>query len=296
MTLGAWRFLQDSRPDRVDVEVFNPEVDNEGWYAPVTVRRASISERPFIVDSLREFLHEQGLSIECLIYPVMQIERNGAGDIVSVRSCSNSECNEAFVHCEGSRIVDAGAQESLRSEVSRHLQDVIRVTDDLHSMIDAVNGTVVMPAESIGLLPDISEELEEVQAFLRWLLDGAFVFLGYREYDIVELDAGSAIVVRPGSGIGVLRNEAESSFAEPVLVGETNLETRDLVTGGPHLIITKTNDRSTVHRLARMDYIGVKKLSGDGKVAGEHRFIGLFTSKAFGEDANKIPILRHRSR
>ena len=296
VTLGAWRFLQDSRPDRVDVEVFNPEVDNEGWYAPVTVLRASISERPFIVDSLREFLHEQGLSIECLIYPVMQIERNGAGDIVSVRSCSNSECNEAFVHCEVSRIMDAGAQESLRSEASRRLQDVIRVTDDFHPMIYAVNGTVVALAESIGLLPDISEELEEVQAFLRWIRDGAFVFLGYREYDIVELDAGSAIVVRPGSGLGVLRNEAESSFAEPTLVSETNPETRDLVTGGPHLIITKTNDHSTVHRLARMDYIGVKKLSGDGKVVGEHRFIGLFTSKAFGEDANKIPILRRKLR
>ena len=36
ITLGAWRFLQDSQPDRVDVEVFNPEVDQEGWYAPVT--------------------------------------------------------------------------------------------------------------------------------------------------------------------------------------------------------------------------------------------------------------------
>ena len=147
MTLGAWRFLQDGRPDRVDVEVFNPEVDNEGWYAPVTVLRTSISERPFIVDSLREFLHEQDLSIEHIIYPVMQIERNGSGDIVSVRSCSNSECNEAFVHCEVSRIMDADAQESLRSEASRRLQDVVRVTDDFHPMIDAVNSTVVTLAE-----------------------------------------------------------------------------------------------------------------------------------------------------
>ena len=155
MTLDAWRFLQDSGPDRVDVEVFNPEVDNEGWYAPVTVLRTCISERPFIVDSLREFLHEQGLSIEHLIYPVMHIERNGSGDIVSVRSSQNGESNESFVHCEISRIMDAGAQESLRSEASRRLEDVIRVTDDFHPMIDAVNSTVVMLAESVGLLPDL---------------------------------------------------------------------------------------------------------------------------------------------
>ena len=294
ITLGAWRFLQGSQPDRVDVEVFNPEVDQEGWYAPVTVLRTSISERPFIVDSLREFLHDQDLSIEYLIYPVMHVERNGNGDIISLRPSRDGESKESLVHCEVSRIMDAGARESLRSEASRRLQDVIRVTDDFHPMIDALNSTVVELAECVGALPDLREELEEVQAFLRWLRDGAFVFLGYREYDIVGLDGGPAIVVQPGSGLGVLRNEAESQFAEPVLVSEADPSTRDLVMGGPHLIITKTNTRSTVHRLTRMDYIGIKKLSSDGELAGEHRFIGLFTSKAYGEDANEIPILRRK--
>ena len=294
ITLGAWRFLQDSQPDRVHVEVFNPEVGNEGWYAPVTVLRTSITERPFIVDSLREFLHDEDLSIEHLIYPVMHVERNGKGDIVSLRPSQDGDSKESFVHCEVSRIMDAGAQEELRSGARRRLQDVVRVTDDFHPMIDAVNSTVVELAECVASLPDLSEELEEVQAFLRWIRDGAFVFLGYREYDIVELDAGPAIVVHPGSGLGVLRNEAESSFAEPVLLSDADPGIRDLVMGGPHLIITKTNTRSTVHRLARMDYIGIKKLSSDGEVAGEHRFIGLFTSRAFGEDANKIPILRRK--
>ena len=58
------------------------------------------------------------------------------------------------------------------------------------------------------------------------------------------------------------------------------------------LIISKTNAPATVHRLARMDYIGVKKLSPDGEVIGEHRFMGLFTSKAYSEQADLIPILR----
>ena len=294
IVLGAWRFMQDSRPEHVGVEVFNPEEDKEGWYAPVTVLRTSISERPFIVDTLREFLHDEDLSIEVLIYPVMYVERNGNGEITSLRHSADGESRESLVHCEISRIMDKDARETLRSEVVRRLQDVMRVTDDFHPLIDAVNSTVVELAECMGAQPDLCEELEEVQAFLRWLRDGAFVFLGYREYDIVELDAGPAIGVKPGSGLGVLRNEADSQFAEPVLVSETEPDTRDLVTRGPHLIITKTNNRSTVHRLARMDYIGIKKLSGDGEVTGEHRFVGLFTSKAYGEDANEIPILRRK--
>ena len=294
IALGGWRFLQDSQPDRVDVEVFNPEVDSEGWYAPVTVLRTSISERPFIVDSLREFLHHEGLSIEHLIYPVMHVERDESGEITSLRSSKDGESGESFVHCEVSRIMDLEVREALRSEASRRLQDVIRVTDDFHPMIDAVNSAVVELAECVGSSPDLREELEEVQAFLRWLRDGAFVFLGRRKYDIVELDGSPAIVVQPDSGLGVLRNEDESAFAEPVLVSEAEPGIRDLLMKGPHLTITKTNTRSTVHRLARMDYIGIKKLSSEGEVVGEHRFIGLFTSRAYGEDAHEIPILRRK--
>ncbi|MGB1842480.1 MAG: NAD-glutamate dehydrogenase domain-containing protein, partial [Longimicrobiales bacterium] len=43
-----------------------------------------------------------------------------------------------------------------------------------------------------------------------------------------------------------------------------------------------------------MDYVGVKKLDSSGSVVGEHRFIGLFTSKAYSEPAANIPLLREK--
>ena len=54
LTRGAFRFLERSQPDRVNVEVQNPP--DEGWAAPVTLIRAELSDRPFIVDTIREFL------------------------------------------------------------------------------------------------------------------------------------------------------------------------------------------------------------------------------------------------
>ncbi|MBI4521310.1 MAG: NAD-glutamate dehydrogenase, partial [Gemmatimonadetes bacterium] len=51
-----------------------------------------------------------------------------------------------------------------------------------------------------------------------------------------------------------------------------------------------------VHRRARMDYVGVKKIDENGRVAGEFRFLGLFTSAAYSEDAERIPILREKLR
>ncbi len=94
----------------------------------------------------------------------------------------------------------------------------------------------------------------------------------------------------------MLRDESDSTFAQPVPLSEVEEGQRSLIEQGPLLIISKTNAESTVHRRARMDYIGVKKLDADGSVAGEHRFIGLFTSKAYSEDAENIPILRLKLR
>ncbi len=296
MALGAFEFLRRARPDRVDAEIVNPDVDNEGWYAPVTVLRTNISERPFIVDTIREFLHSRDLAIEYYIYPVLGVERDEDGQLTGVRPSREGGGRESLVHSEVARITDEAVRTEIRDEVGRRLQDVVRATDDFHPMVDALNEVVAYLAERVQDLPEKEEELREIQAFLRWLRDGGFVFLGYRGYDIVETPAEEerALMVEPGSGLGILRNEAESRYAEPVPLEDLPSGLRTLIEGGPLLIISKTNAEATVHRRARMDYIGVRKLDADGRVAGEHRFVGLFTSKAYAEDAEKIPILRDK--
>jgi glutamate dehydrogenase len=100
--------------------------------------------------------------------------------------------------------------------------------------------------------------------------------------------------VEPSSGLGILRDEAQSKWARGVPLPELSEELRNRVIAGPTLITSKTNAESTVHRRARMDYIGVKKLDEEGRVVGERRFLGLFTSEAYSEKAERIPILRQK--
>ena len=52
-----------------------------------------------------------------------------------------------------------------------------------------------------------ADEVEEAVAFLGWLFEDNFVFLGYREYAI---DAGTVAIV-PGSGLGILADEATAT-------------------------------------------------------------------------------------
>ena len=89
MTLGAFRFLSLSRPYRVDVSVTNPNDVGEGWDAPVTVVRTNVSERPFIIDSIREYLSLKGLSVERMVYPILDVERNAQGEMTAVHAPSD---------------------------------------------------------------------------------------------------------------------------------------------------------------------------------------------------------------
>ncbi len=297
MVLGAYHFLRESRPDRPDVRVLNPDVDNEGWFAAVTVIRAHVSERPFVVDTIREFLHTEQLGIESYIYPVLPVVRSEDGELEELAAAGRNGGREALVHCEVARVADVEYRDYLQREVERRLRDVVLVTDDFPYLVDALNSTVGALAEYARDHPERREEVEEVQAFLRWLRDGGFVFLGYRGYDLVDLPeepGRRAMVVEPDSGLGILRDESTSGFSEPVPLDELPGGLRELAEGGPLLIISKTNATSTVHRRARMDYIGIKKLDRNGQVVGEHRFLGLFTSEAYSEKADRIPILREK--
>ncbi len=296
MCWGTFQFLDRSRPDRVDVEVVTSDGDHPPGKPPVMIVHTNISERPFIVDTIREYLSSLDLATSHLLYPLITVERDAKGRIVGIQAPGKRARTESVVYAEVSEVPDPETREVIRKETARRLADVVRATDDFGLMVDKVGDVVSELGFRLRHVPDRREEFREIQAFLRWLRDGGFVFLGYRAYTLEPSEPGGelAVSVDPGSGLGILQDESGSTFHRPVPLAQLSAAMRDRALSGPLLIISKANAESTVHRRARMDYIGVKKLRSDGSVAGEHRFLGLFTSRAYSEAAQDIPILRHK--
>jgi glutamate dehydrogenase len=94
----------------------------------------------------------------------------------------------------------------------------------------------------------------------------------------------------PDSGLGILRDKSEPrtspSFAE------LPPELRKFACEPPLLVISKAKARSTVHRPTHLDYLGIKRFDDNGKVNGEWRFLGLYTSPAYSKNPRNIPLLR----
>jgi glutamate dehydrogenase len=293
LVVSAWDHLKRSRPDRVDVEVMDPAAEAEPWEAPGTVIRAHVSERPFVLDSIREYLRGEEIPVERLLHPVLRVIRDEAGRIVELGPATAPAPHEAMVHCEATRIDDENRRQEVAKGLRSVLHDVVAATNDFTDMAKAASDTAILLDDYVGRVPQPEGEIREVQEFLRWLRH-SFIFLGYRSYSIDQTGDGPTIVVDRGSGLGILRDEDQSGFARPVLLEALRPELRARIEADQVLVVNKTNAESRVHRRVRLDYVGIKTFDKSGRVNGERRFVGLFTSQAYAEDAERIPILRRK--
>src|SRR5918995_3070176 len=122
------------------------------------------------------------------------------------------------------------------------------------------------------------------------MVDNHFTFLGFREYRLRRGRSEDRLEPIPESGLGILRKRGKRPLAPTILKGELreHARARDL------LIITKANSKSTVHRATYLDYIAIKTFDKAGRVTGELRFLGLFTSGVYQRSPREIPILRQK--
>jgi glutamate dehydrogenase len=286
--LGAFR-LADGRRGEVAVRAFNPTLARDGYQALGSVVETNTVDSPFLFDSVNEELLTRGLSLRRVIHPVIGAVRAPDGAIERVLHARESETRESVMHFEVDRRLREDELEDLAGAIRDVLGDVRLAVRDFRAMRERVDRMVELAQSASGKYGEA--EISETAAFLRWLLDENFVFLGYREYDLVETADGTALAVVPDSGLGILSKPGWSSYEKPVPLSRIEPSLRARIEGGDLLIYSKTNRTSSVHRRARMDYIGVRKVTPDGRVAGESRLVGLFTSKAYTEPASRTPVL-----
>ncbi len=287
---GAFDFAAGRGDRPILVRAFNPVADLHGYERPGSVLETSTEDLPFLVDSVRAALAAEDLTIHRVMHPVVGLERNDAGEITGVLHPREASARESIMHFDLDQRLDEAGLEALAGTVRSVLGDVRRAVLDFPAMAD--RGRRMVQLAGAGAARYADDEVDETVAFLEWLLADHFIFLGYREYKIADDTVG----VVPGSGLGILADEASSAFARPRPLADLPADMRERVLEGDLLIVSKTNRLSTVHRRARMDYVGVRKVAHDGRVTGEARMLGLFTTKAYAEPASQTPLLNRKLR
>jgi glutamate dehydrogenase len=290
--LGAFRLADARGSQEAAIRAFNPTLGEDGYQTLGSVVETNTVDAPFLFDSVNEELRARGLSVRRVIHPVMGIKRDATGRIDRIVHVRESSTPESVMHWEVDNRLERTELVELEDAVRGVLGDVRLTVRDFRTMQDRL-GRMVVAAKAASVLYS-EEEVSESVAFLEWLLQDNFVFLGYREYELIDTPEGRALHAVPESGLGILSKPGWSSYdtPEPLSRIEPNLRAR--IEGGDLLIYSKTNRPSTVHRRARMDYIGVRRVSPEGRIVGELRMVGLFTSKAYMEPAARTPVLHRK--
>ncbi len=285
--LSHWNAVLSYKQQTESVNIYNPSIEEDGWQSTHTVIEIVIRDMPFILQSITMEINRHGFANQLLLNSLYWIKRDAEGVLlaISLTEQPDYQC-ECVVHIEIERIADASILQSLSDDLHKILGDIAAVTDDWQACLQ------VMQSAIVDLSTENTPELTESRAFLEWLQQNHFVFLGYREYQVIEQADEFGFSVVEQSGLGILRDSL-ASIPDNNFLAMTDDAYIALNNNQP-LMITKATSKSTVHRPVFMDYIGIKKYDSVGKVIGEKRFLGLYASSAYSSELDSIPLVRHK--
>ncbi|MGY1986250.1 NAD-glutamate dehydrogenase [Blastococcus sp. SYSU DS0669] len=263
-----------------------------------TVIRLVTDDMPYLVDSVTAEVTRQGFALEHVVHPVVVLRRDVRGRVLAfcdsgdVAACGPDAVAESWMAVVLDGPLDGEAAGDLVAGLRTVLDDVRAVHEDAGRMRARLRELAARLDERGGAPADVDDAADdpaEAAALLRWLADDNFVLLGAREVTVSDGDGGQ-LAVQPvaGTGLGVLRSDTG--------MGGTSGSTPEAGTAPvDHLLtVTKADNRSTVHRRAWLDLVGVTLPGDRDGVRRQCRFVGLFPTSAYTTSVLDVPLVRRR--
>ncbi|QKV20733.1 NAD-glutamate dehydrogenase [Oricola thermophila] len=251
---------------------------------------------PFLFDSVMGEINDLSHHVRLVVHPILNVRHHGP-DFELVDKPDAGVADEGTIRTSVIHVM----LEDLTDETARRLEE------SLNGIIGQVKAAVRDWRTMLGRLDEVMNELQtrvlpvtpadvnEALAFLEWLRDDNFTFLGIREYNYTGGEQRGQLVRADRPGLGILSDpniRVMRRGDEPVT---TTPQIRAFLNSKDILIVAKANIKSKVHRRSYMDYIGIKKYDEKGNLSGELRIVGLFTSTAYTRSVTRIPYLRSKA-
>ncbi len=225
-------------------------------------------DMPFLVDSISAELAAYGLSIDRVLHPVAQVEREKSGQLITVSARKTGQSKrESFIYMEIDR-ADAKTRRDLESSLKIVLDQVRDAVADWH------------PSQAAMRLDSSILKSEEGAELLRWFGDNNFTMLGHAMFGR-DGHIGCPLGIAKNNGDNLLSAAArKNAFAW-------------FDTGGEQPLVLKSNLLSPVHRRVPLELVLVPRYD-KGRVKTLSIHAGLWTSAALNLPPRDIPVLRTR--
>ncbi len=281
LALSLWEFNKANEGNAARAIRTGRAIGGDGKPLRLDVAEIVGPDLAFLVDSAINACQDARVEIRAVLHPVV------AGP--------NGKRSTIQIHLPP-------LDDTLRADLQKRLEDtfadVAVVNRDFLAMRDKMAAASSALASVKAGGGRTSAEIDEARAFLAWLADENFTYLGARDYTFALDKEGRLAAEEPlvdeASGLGILSDPARnvlSRGAEPTLLTPA---IRAFINEPSPIIVAKASFISRVHRRTHADYIGVKRYDARGEVIGETRFVGLFTSEAYTRAADEVPLIRRK--
>ncbi len=289
IAMSQWTLARQARRSKSSIRISNPE---RGIRISPSVVEIITDDMPFLVDTVRMALNREGFTVNLLIHPVFEVRRDRQGRLKQIAPPGDPRHHESFIYAEVSRVLDPSQAKRLERSLHAALLDLRRAVMDWQKMSNRLHEVVKSLEEAT--LPVPARHIDETCTFLRWLDQKNFVFLGFQEYSVENMEGRRGQLLRPmpGTELGIMRHRqfSEADGDAPL----RNSHNKKSTPTEEVLLITKSVARSTIHRPAHLDYIAVRSLDSRGRILGERRFLGLYTSRAYQLHPSQVPLIRQK--
>ena len=294
---SSFEFFSQKPNNNFKLKIYNPTQDQDGFELGYTIFNIVNDDMPFLVDSVVMQFDNLGIEIKNIIHPILTTKRSEDGKVISFFK-ENDQSNESVMQLHLAKISNDQIS-VLETRLSEVLESVKMAVMDWQAMINLakkssqnLNAQGAKISNSQNSANNVSFDVAEAVSFIDWVTDNKFIFLGAIEFDI-EVKSGKYNYKEvDDSRLGSYKSEYE--ITKPTIVNVSSEEIEEVVKN-PYLVeILKSRYKSQIHRYSNAERIRIQKFDDNGKVVGEYRFIGLFTSSVYYQNPKSIPIVRKK--
>ncbi|MCD9458587.1 NAD-glutamate dehydrogenase [Marinibactrum halimedae] len=298
-----WRKFQLLEPGHIAARVFNPNLEENGWLSNHTIVDVLVEDMPFLTDSIRIEFNRRHIPVHFLKSTVLQVTRDAQGKLVEVHGRNEAPAKakkgqvvqkEALIYFEINRHASMGDLLSMRDAIVSVLEEIRQVVKDYGPMVDCakhVSDNLELSLQKEGR-EAAGDLVNESKAFLHWLTQGNFTFLGYAEFDLIRDGDEATLKEREEKRLGIFK--PRQGVVAPELSSEFSEGMERFYLSYNNIAFTKSAVRSRIHRSAYSDYVVVKRYNKSGDIIGESRFVGLYTSMVYDNKIYDIPVVRKK--
>jgi glutamate dehydrogenase len=300
--LAAFRFVAREIPHAIQlykglpgihVAARNPSEEEaaamgsaDGIPLETTIVETHTLDAPFIFESLKNYFRKAGLRVFSSIHQIFTVRRQWERP-VWMGGPQEDGAKELYCNFQVERVESKERLRRIEHEVFSVLKSVFTAVEDY----DEMKRTARDLAKKLRDRKEGLGRVEPARAFLAWMLDDNYIFLGSVRYRFASDGQCHRV---PDSALGAFTDESLLPIVFPHLVEEVEARLKPSPDDPRVVDIDFANNASALHHIDPLDNVIVREWGPSGELLEATVFVGRLAKVAFTQKAADIPLLKQK--